>query len=153
MAYSPAAVERAMTIHQAILHALHGRQTWLQVADVLGLSPRTVRRWRWKFERDGVKGLLDRRRQLPSARRVPVAELQRVLRLYRERYHGFNVRHFHQLARREHAVTFSYTLLKTALQDAGLVHKAGRAAGTGAGGSPARALGSCSTSTAVGTAG
>jgi hypothetical protein len=44
MAYSPAAVERAMTIHQAILHAMSGRQTWLQVADVLGFSPRTVRR-------------------------------------------------------------------------------------------------------------
>jgi hypothetical protein len=98
MAYSPAAVERATTIHQAILYAMSGRQTWLQVADVLGLSPRTVRRWRWKFERDGVKGLLDRRRQTPSTRRVPFAELQRVLRLYRERYQGSNVRHFHQLA-------------------------------------------------------
>jgi len=128
MAYSPAAVERAMTIHQAILHAMSGRQTWLQVADVLGLSPRTVRRWRWKFERDGVKGLLDRRRQTPSTRRVPFAELQRVLRLYRERYQGFNVRHFHQLARRDHGVTFSYTLLKAALQQAGLVAK-GRARG------------------------
>ena len=89
MSYPVAAVERAMTIHQAILHALHGRQTWLQVADVLGLNPRTVRRWRWKFERDGVNGLLDRRRQTPSTRRVPVVELQRVLRLYRARYTGF----------------------------------------------------------------
>ena len=124
MSYPVAAVERAMTIHQAILHALHGRQTWLQVADVLGLSPRTVRRWRWKFERDGVKGLLDRRRQTPSTRRVPVAELQRVLRLYRERDPGFNVRHFHQLAQRDHGVTFSYTLVKAALQQAGLVRRA-----------------------------
>ena len=40
MTYSPGAVERAMTIHQALLHALHGRQTWLQVADVIGLSHR-----------------------------------------------------------------------------------------------------------------
>ena len=124
MSYPVAAVERAMTIHQAILHALHGRQTWLQVADVLGLSPRTVRRWRWKFERDGVKGLLDRRRQTPSTRRVPVAELQRVLRVYRARDPGFNVRHFHPLAQRDHGVTFSYTLVKAALQQAGLVRRA-----------------------------
>jgi hypothetical protein len=67
--------------------------------------------------------LLDRRRRIPSPRRVPLAELQRVLRLYRERYHGFNVRHFHQLARRDHGVTFSYTLVKTALQGAGLVRQ------------------------------
>ena len=50
MTYSAEAVERAMTIHQALLHALHGRQTWLQVADVIGLSPRTVRRWRVRLE-------------------------------------------------------------------------------------------------------
>lgn len=128
MPYSAGAVERAMTIHQALLHALHGRQTWLQVADVLGLSPRTVRRWRARLERFGVPGLLDRRHRTPSPRRVPLAALQRVLRLYRERYAGFNVRHFHQLARRDHGVTFSYTLVKTALQAAGLVHK-GRARG------------------------
>ena len=128
MTYSAGAVERAMTIHQALLHALHGRQTWLQVADVIGLSPRSVRRWRARLEQFGVPGLLDRRRQTPSLRRVPLAELQRVLRLYRERYQGFNVRHFHQLAQRDHGVTFSYTLVKTALQGAGLVRK-GRARG------------------------
>jgi transposase len=128
MTYSAGAVERAMTIHQALLHALHGRQTWLQVADVIGLSPRSVRRWRARLEQFGVPGLLDRRRRIPSPRRVPLAELQRVLRLYRERYPGFNVRHFHQLARRDHGVRFSYTLVKTALQGAGLVRK-GRARG------------------------
>jgi transposase len=128
MTYSAGAVERAMTIHQALLHALHGRQTWLQVADVIGLSPRTVRRWRARLEQFGVPGLLDRRRRTPSPRQVPLGELQRVLRLYRERYQGFNVRHFHQLARRDHGVTFSYTLVKTALQGAGLVRK-GRARG------------------------
>ena len=128
MSYPVAAVERAMTIHQALLHALHGRQTWLQVADVIGLSPRTVRRWRVRLERFGVPGLLDRRHRTPSLRRVPLVELQRILRLYRERYQGFNMRHFHQLARRDHGVTFSYTLVKTALQTAGLVPK-GRARG------------------------
>jgi transposase len=128
MTYSAGAVERAMTVHQAVLHALHGRQTGLQVADVIGLSPRSVRRWRARLEQFGVPGLLDRRRRTPSPRRVPLAELQRVLRLYRERYQGFNVRHFHQLARRDYGVTFSYTLVKTALPGAGLVAK-GRARG------------------------
>jgi hypothetical protein len=45
------------------------------------------------------------------------------LRLYRERYHGFNVRHFHQIAGREHGVTVSYSFLKHTLQAAGLVKK------------------------------
>lgn len=123
MTYTAAAVERAMKVQEVILRALSGRQSWLQVADVLGVSPRTVRRMRGKFQRDGAQGLLDRRRQRPSPRRVPLAELQRVLRLYRERYQGFNTRHFFQIARREHRLTFSYTRLKTALQAAGLVPK------------------------------
>ena len=46
-----------------------------------------------------------------------------MLRLYREQYVGFNVRHFHQIARREHGVTLSYSFVKQALQAAGLVKK------------------------------
>ena len=53
-------------------------------------------------------------------RRVPVEEVQRILQLYRARYAGFNVRHFYQIATREHGVWISYTLVKSALQGAGL---------------------------------
>jgi len=104
MAYTRAAVERAMKVQEAMLRALSGRQSWLQVADVLGVSPRTVRRLRWRYEQYGYDGLLDHRRRRPSARAVPVAEVQRLLRLYRERYGprdghpGFNIRHFYQVA-------------------------------------------------------
>jgi transposase len=129
MTYTRAAVERAMKVQEVILRALSGRQSWLQVADVLGVSPRTVRRLRWRYEQYGYDGLLDHRRRRPSARAVPVAEVQRLLQLYRDRYGprdghpGFNVRHFYQTARREHGVTLSYTFVKQALQTAGLVAK------------------------------
>src|SRR5437016_412297 len=123
MAYSLKAVEWAMRIQEVILRALSGQQTWLQAADVLGLSPRTVRRLRWRYEHFGYDGLFDRRRRRPSPRRVPLAEVQRVLHLYREHYQGWNVRHFYSWARREHGVTLSYTFVKTALQGAGLVPK------------------------------
>ncbi len=129
MAYTRAAVERAMKVQEAILRALSGRQSWLQVAEVLGLSPRTVRRLRWRYERYGYDGLFDHRRRRPSPRAVPLAEVQRILRLYRERYGprdghpGFNIRHFYQVACRDHRVTLSYTFVKRALQTAGLVGK------------------------------
>jgi len=116
-----AAVEWAMTVQEVLLRALSGELRWIQVAESLGVSARTVRRVCWRYEHAGYDGLLDRRRRIPSPRRVPVPELQRILRLYRERYLGFNVRHFCQLARREHQLTFSYTLVKRALQGAGLV--------------------------------
>jgi hypothetical protein len=54
--------------------------------------------------------------------------VQRILRLYRERFAGWNVRHFYRFARRDHAVTLSYSFVKLALQEAGLVRK-GRARG------------------------
>lgn len=124
MRYSVPAVERAMTIQQVLLRAMSGAVSWLQAADILGIDPRSLRRWRARYERVGYDGLLDRRRGVPSPRRAPLAEVERVLRLYRGRYAGFNVRHFHQLARRDHQVTLSYSFVKRALQGAGLVRRA-----------------------------
>src|SRR6266705_2118574 len=123
MAYSRGAVERAMKVQEVILRAIDGKLTWGQAADILGYSPRTIRRIRWRLQHYGYDGLLDRRRQTPSPKRAPVAEVQRLLALYREHYLGFNVRHFHQLARREHGVRFCYAFVKKALQTAGLVAK------------------------------
>lgn len=128
MEFSAVAVERAMTYQQVIMRALAGTWTWLKAADVLGIQPRSLRRWRARYDQDPVLGLLDRRRRRPSHRTAPRAEVQRILQLYRMRYQGFNVRHFLHIARREHGVTLSYTFVKLALQAAGLVPK-GRARG------------------------
>jgi transposase len=128
MGFAAAAVERAMTYQQVIMRALAGALTWLQAADILGIHPRSLRRWRARYEQDPILGLLDQRRRHPSHRTAPRAEVQRVLHLYRERYQGFNVRHFHHLARRDHGVTLSYSFVRLALQAAGLVRK-GRARG------------------------
>jgi hypothetical protein len=121
MAYPVGAVERAMKVQEVILKALSGQLTWLQAADILGRSPRSIRRLRLRYERYGYDGLLDRRRQTPSPKRAPVAEVERMLHLYRARYQGFNVRHFLRKARREHGLTFCYAFVKTALQGAGRV--------------------------------
>jgi len=128
MLYTAAAVERAMKVQQVIMQALSGAITWLHAADILGLEPRSVRRWRARFEAGGPVALYDRRRQRPSRRTAPAPEVQRILRLYRERFAGWNVRHFYRFARRDHTVRLSYSFVKLALQEAGLVRK-GRARG------------------------
>jgi transposase len=124
MLYAAAAVERAMKIQQVIVRALSGAITWLQAADILGVDPRSVRRWRARYEAGGPVALYDRRRVRPSRRQAPAPEVQRILRLYRERFAGWNVRHFYRFARRDHAVILSYSFVKLALQEAGLVRKA-----------------------------
>jgi len=123
MSYPDAAWERAMTVQEVILKALGGEIHWFQAADILGFSPRSLRRWRERYEQYGYVGLVDKRRQAPSVRRIAAPEVERRLRLYRERYRGFNVRHFHHVAKREHGVTVSYSFLKQTLQAAGLVKK------------------------------
>jgi len=86
MTYTEAAVERAMKVQEIILQALSGKRSRPDVADVLGVSARTIRRLRLRYTKVGYDGLFDHRRRRPSPRAVPVAEVQRVLRLYRERY-------------------------------------------------------------------
>src|SRR3989454_2149336 len=122
MLYAAAVVERAMKMQEVILRVLSGALTWLQAADILDLDPRTLRRWRARFDANGALGLYDRRRQ-PSRRQAPALEVKRILTLYRDTYRGFNVRHFYQVARREHGVTLSYSFVRLALQEAGLVRK------------------------------
>ena len=112
-----------MTVQEVMLKALSGELHWFRAAEILGWSPRTLRRWRERYEAQGHSGLIDKRFLRPSRRQVPPGQLEQVLRVYRERYAGFNVRHFHQIATREHGVTVSYSFVKQALQRAGLVKK------------------------------
>ena len=67
---------------------------------------------------------MDKRLGQVSARRTPVDEVVRTEALYRERYDGWNVKHFYRFYRCEHAGTRSDAWVKNALQRAALVAKA-----------------------------
>ena len=120
---TPAAVERAMKLQEVMLRAMAKRITWYQAAEILGISCRQMHRWQTRFRHEGYEGLFDRRRGIPSPRRVPLATVEEVLRLYQEQYFDFNVRHFHEKLVEEHDLQLSYTWVKLALQGAGLVKK------------------------------
>lgn len=121
--YSMPATERAMKVQEVILKAMSGQLHWFQAAEILGISVRSMHRWRRRYERHGYDGLYDRRHKRPSPKRVPFKVAQAVLRLYRERYFDFSVKHFHEYLRAQHGVRLSYTWVKAALQGAGLVAK------------------------------
>jgi transposase len=121
--YPGAAVERAMKIEEVLLRATAGKIMWWQAAEMIGISDRQLRRWRKRYEDSGYDGLLDRRRGVPSSRRVPKAQAKQVLDLYREQYFDLNVRHFHEKLGEEHQIRLSYTWVKQALQGAGLVKR------------------------------
>jgi transposase len=128
MLFPPRAVERAMQIKEVMLRAMNKEYSWLRAAEILGITPRGLRRLRQRMEQFGYQGLVDMRHGRPSPRRTPVPEVERILELYREKYPGFNGRHFWQIVRREHEVKLSYSCVKQVLQGAGLLKK-GRARG------------------------
>jgi len=120
-AYPRAAMERAMKVQDVMLQAMAKRITWWQAAEILGISDRHMRRWRERYVEEGYNGLLDRRRGQPSRRRVPVATVEKVFALYREKYFDLNVQHFHEKLQAEQGIELSYSWVKQALQGAGLV--------------------------------
>jgi hypothetical protein len=77
-------LERAMKIKEVITRAMSGAINWMQAAEILAMSDRQLRRWK-RWGAHGCEGLYDRRARQPSPRRVPVADVEKVLRLYRER--------------------------------------------------------------------
>src|SRR5216117_3949923 len=119
--YSKAAMERAMKVQEVILRAMAKRITWWQAAEIVGISDRSMRRWRERYQEFGYDGLFDKRRGKASPRRVPMALAEQVLQFYREKYFDLNVLHFHQKLVEEHGIRLSYTWVKLALQGAGLV--------------------------------
>src|SRR6266478_482810 len=122
--YWKAAMERAMKIQEVILRAMARKITWFQAAEILGFSDRHLRRMRERYQEFGYDGLFDRRRGKPSPKRVPLATVEAVLGLYREKYFDLNVRHFHEKLQGEHQIDLSYSWVKAALQGAGLVARA-----------------------------
>jgi len=119
--YSKTAMERAMKIQEVLLRAMARKITWWQAAEILGFSDRHMRRIRERYEESGYESMFDKRRGQPSPKRVPLATVEKVLALYRERYFDLNVRHFHEKLGELHAIDLSYTWVKSVLQGAGLV--------------------------------
>jgi len=121
--YPEPAWERPMKVQEVLLRAMARKITWWQAAEIIGISDRSMRRWRQRYEEHGYDGLLDRRRGKPSPKRVPLQQAEEVLQWYGEKYGDLNVRHFHEKLREVHGIELSYTWVKRALQGAGLVKK------------------------------
>ena len=103
-----------------------GHLTQAEVGEMLGVSERTVRRWRDRYRAEGAPGLGDRRIGKPSPRRAPESELARARALYAEMYGGFTVKHCHEKLVEGHGYRLGYTVTRLALQAAGLVKRAPR---------------------------
>lgn len=100
------------------------RLSYAEAAETLGVSERTFRRMRGRFEAEGAGGLVDRRVGRASPHRIGADEIARVVTLYRERYADWTVKHFHERAQKQHGLLASYGWTKSVLHAAGLVRPA-----------------------------
>jgi transposase len=116
-------MERMMKLQDVLLKAMAKKITWWEAAEIIGVTDRTMRRWRERLEEHGYSGLADRRKGKVSFRRVPLKTCEEVLRLYREKYFDCSMLHFQEKLREGHGIELSYTWVQQALQGAGLVKR------------------------------
>lgn len=110
-----------MKLQDVILKAMAKKITWIQAAEIAGMSVRNMQRKRQDYQDFGYNGLFDQRRGKRSVHRVPMETAEKVLALYRDKYPDFNVRHFHEKLQELENISLSYSWVKQALQGAGLV--------------------------------
>jgi len=76
--------ERTMKVQEVILRAMAKKISWWQAAEILGISERTMRRWKFGYAKHGFRALYNKRKGKPNWRRAPAAEVEQVLSLYRD---------------------------------------------------------------------
>jgi transposase len=97
-----------------------------EAGEILGMSERQFRRYRHRYEEDGLAGLADRRLGKASIKRVPVDKITWMLGQYRTYHMGWNVKHFHEHLQRQYGFEWGYTWTKMRLHAAGLVERSAR---------------------------
>jgi transposase len=98
----------------------------MEAGELLGCSERQFRRYRQRYDEDGLEGLVDKRLGRASEKRVPVDEIAWMLDQYRRHHPGWTVKHFHEHLQERHSFRWGYTWTKTQLHAAGLVARAKR---------------------------
>lgn len=121
MEYNSQQMVRMMKIQEIITRAMSKQMTWIEASEIIGISYRSMKRWKARYKENGYDGLFDRRRKSPSPKRAPVKDVETILSLYRNQYHGFNVVHFREKLVEKHGLKYSYTFIRKLLQTAGLI--------------------------------
>src|SRR5262245_33287787 len=103
---------KAMTRKEVIVRAIARQITWIQAAQICGVSDRQMRRLKHRYEQRGYEGLADQRTGTPRRKRIARDVSQKLCSLKRERYAEFSVRHFWEKLGPEHGITISYTWTK-----------------------------------------
>ena len=114
---------RAMTRREVITKAIARQLSWVQAAEIVGVTPRQMRRIRWRVEHDGLDAVMDQRGGRPRRKRIKAGTIELLCRLKRDVYPDFSLQHFYEHVTEQHGVKVSYNWLRLMLQEAGIVER------------------------------
>ena len=114
---------KAVTRKEVMVRAIAKELTWIQAAEICGITARQMRRLKLRYEQYGYDGLVDGRGGKTRRKRIPLATIEELCELRRAKYAEFSVQHFWEKATEVHGLEISYTWAKLALQAAGLADK------------------------------
>jgi hypothetical protein len=77
---------KAMTRKQVMMHAIAGKLTWIQVAEICRITARQLRRMKPHYEAHGHDGLVAGRGGKPRRTRIAVKTLEELCRSKRAQY-------------------------------------------------------------------
>ena len=117
---------RLMKFEDVYGRAYRGELSQVEAAEILGMSERSFRRYRDRFEAEGSEGLYDRRLGRASSRRAGVDEVMAMLTLFDTRYWDFTAKHFWEKLVSEHDFKRSYNWVRLSLQAHGRTRSAPR---------------------------
>src|SRR5262249_58356939 len=76
-----------------------------------------------RYERWGLSAVMDQRGGRPRRKRIKAGTVELLIRLKRDLYADFSVRHFYEQVTENHGMKVSYNWLRLMLQEAGIVEK------------------------------
>lgn len=114
---------KKMTRHEIVLKATAGALTWTQAAEVLGISPRHMRRLRSEYREHGIDAFYDNRGGKTRRKRIKEETVAKICRLKRDVYPDFSMQHFFEKLTEEHGIEISYSWMRYVLQEAGIVQR------------------------------
>lgn len=114
---------KAMTRQELLKKVLAGQISGRQAATILGVSERHLRRLRRRAEQAGLDALVDGRGGRMRRARIPQETVDELLRLRRDLYRDFSIRHFYEFVTEKHGLKLSYTKTRSLVQEAGLAMK------------------------------
>jgi transposase len=110
-----------MKLQDVILRAIAKKITWLDAAEIAGLSVQAIGRLRKQYEKFGYDGLFDQQRRKRHLYRVPLSTTEKVLSLYQDSYCGLTAQQFRRKLCSDHGIRLSYCWVSQALVGAGLI--------------------------------